>query len=168
MVEACISRSTLVSNFTNNYGVEVEEECRCCYKFKHELDLALQELRSVKKIIQILQEERNSTPYLNTVSTGNEDLSDDQNFELMVTKLGQKKLTSNKSENKNITMVQLNQTTLTTENKYATLASLQTEQVTSQKTGNVSNTIRKKLRYFSTARKRKIIIIAIPKAWLMN
>jgi hypothetical protein len=57
--------------------------------------------------------------------------------------------------------VQLNQTTLTTENKYATLASLQTEQVTSQKTGNVSNAIiiRKKLRCLSAVRKRKIIII---------
>jgi hypothetical protein len=99
MAEACISRSTPVSNFRNNYGVEVEEECRCSYKFKHKLGLALQELSSVK--IQILYEERYYTPYSNTVSTGNEDLSDDQNFEVMVTKLGQKKLTSNKSENKN-------------------------------------------------------------------
>jgi hypothetical protein len=91
MAEARISRSTPISNFRNNCGVEAEEECRCCYKCKHELALALQELSSVKKIIQILQEERNSTPYSNTVSTGNEDLSDDQNFEVTVTKLGGKK-----------------------------------------------------------------------------
>jgi hypothetical protein len=93
MAEAHICRSTPVSNFSNKYGVEEEKECWCCYKLKHELDLALQELSSVKKIIQILQEERNSIPYSNTESTGNKNSSVDQNFEIMVTKSGRKKLT---------------------------------------------------------------------------
>jgi capsular polysaccharide biosynthesis protein len=49
---------------------------------------------------------------------------------------------------------------VTTENKYATLASLQAEQETSQKNSNISNTIiiTKKLRCSSIVRKRKIII----------
>jgi hypothetical protein len=146
---------------SHKYGAEEENECRFCYKFKYELDLALQELSSVKKIIQILQEERNSIPYLNTVSTGNENASVDQNFEIVMTKSGRKKLTSYKSEDTKIMKMQLNQSTLTTENKYATLASLQAEQETSQNNSKFSNTsiTMKKSGCSTIVRKRKIIII---------
>jgi hypothetical protein len=37
------------SNFVNKYGDEEDNECIFCYKLKHELDLALHKLSSVKK-----------------------------------------------------------------------------------------------------------------------
>jgi hypothetical protein len=79
-----------------------------------------------------LQEERNSTLNLDAVSTGNENSSVDQNFEIVMTKSGRKKLTSNKGENKSMMKMQRNQSIQTTENKYATFASLQAKQKTSQ------------------------------------
>jgi hypothetical protein len=78
----------------------------------------------VKKIIQILQEERNSTLNLDAVSTGNEHSSVDQTFEIVRTKPGQKKLTSNKGENNGLMKMQRTEYILTTENKYAPLASI--------------------------------------------
>jgi hypothetical protein len=112
------------SNFINKCGAEEDNECIYCYKLKHKLDLALQELSSVKKIIQILQEERNSTLNPDAVSTGNEHSSVDQTFEIVRTKPGRKKLTSNKWENNDLMKMQQTESILTTENKYAPLASL--------------------------------------------
>jgi hypothetical protein len=78
-----------------------------------------------------------------------------------MTKSGRKKLTSNKSEDTKIMKMQLNKSTLIIENKYATLASLQADQETSQKNSKFSNTgiTMNKSRCSTIVRKRKIIII---------
>jgi hypothetical protein len=128
MAEVRISTSTPESNFINKYGAEEDNENIFCYKLKHELDLALQELSSVRKTIQILQEERNATLNIDAISTGNENSSVDQNFEIVRTKSGRKKLICNKGENKGIMKMHRNQSILTTENKSVTLASLPAEQ----------------------------------------
>jgi hypothetical protein len=52
MAESEVISSTPESNFLNKCGAEEDNDCIYCYKLKHKLDLALQELSSVRKIIQ--------------------------------------------------------------------------------------------------------------------
>jgi lysophospholipase L1-like esterase len=162
MAEGQITPSTPESNFINKCGAEEDNECIYCYKLKHELDFALQDLSSVKKIIQILQEERNSTLNPDAVSTGNENSGVDQTFEIVRAKPGRKKLTSIKVENNGLMKMQHTESILTTGNKYAPLACLQAEQETSQKHSKIGNAIiitKNKLRCSPIVKKRKIIII---------
>jgi hypothetical protein len=161
MAEVCNSRSTSLPNSINRCDAGEDNECIYCYKHKQELDLTLQEISSAKKIIQILQEERNDTPNLNAVSTGNDNSSLDLNFETVTAKCGRKKLTSNKGENNNIKKLQQNQYIPVAVIKYATLDSPQVDQESSQNQSRTSMAVlsRNKRKCPPNARKWKIIII---------
>jgi hypothetical protein len=133
MAEVCSGRSTPLPNSINRCSAEEENESIFCYKLKQELDLTLQELSSAKKNYSDTSRRKNSTPNLDVVSTG-EDISGlDINFEIVTPKSGRDKLTSNKGEYNNIRKMQQKQSIPAAVDKYSTLASLQVDQVASQK-----------------------------------
>jgi capsular polysaccharide biosynthesis protein len=103
----------------------------------------------------------NLKSYTDAVSTGIENSSVDQIFEIVRTKPGRKKFISNKGETNGIMKMQRNEPILITKNKYTTLASLQAEWETSQKHSKISNAIisKNKLRCSPIVKQRQIIII---------
>jgi len=70
--------------------VQEENKCVCCCKLKQELEISLQGISSARKIIQILQEDVNAKPDLDTVSTDVANTNHDFNFETVNTKLRRK------------------------------------------------------------------------------
>ena len=96
IADICTSESSSGSNVDRRV-IQKGNKCVCCCKPEQELHIALQELSSARKIIQILQEEDPGT-----ASTKEANSNHDLNFETANTKLTRKKLTSNKRESNNI------------------------------------------------------------------
>jgi hypothetical protein len=84
MADVQTRQSLLGPYFEDNYVVTKEDKCVCCYKLEQELTTALQELKSARKIIRILQEDLNTD--LDSVSTKENASNSNPHFKTVFTK----------------------------------------------------------------------------------
>jgi hypothetical protein len=69
MANVRTSQSISYSNCNDIFKVKEGNECVCSYTLKEELEITLQELTSIARIIQLLQDILNAKPDLVAVST---------------------------------------------------------------------------------------------------
>ena len=142
-----------------------ESECKYCLKYKQELEKVFQELNSVKKIIQLLQEDANLSNGCSTVSTNNTTEIRDMNPSLLENKSDEwLTVTTNKKRN-----LQVNKTANldqhfqipTCINRYAVLDNLENKSGLPQEHSKIINTISNNSRFGHSVKpkKKKVIMI---------
>lgn len=140
--------------------IKENNDCVCCSKLKLELEDALQELFSAKKIIELLQEDVNKLGH-DIVSTNEVATNFDLGFVTVNNKNRRIKLLPDKCDNNGITKLQQSQPIPVIFNKYAVLNDLQEDfdEPLSKSSIRKAKLERNKYKCPSNMKKRKIIII---------